>query len=74
MDTEPANVEQPKHPTSQLTSGELSRYQKELEHAVARLGQAPVVADLRAKLAEVLAEQEQRESIRRAARRGAPGL
>ena len=74
MDTEPAAIEQPRHPVHALTTGELTRFRRELEHAVVRLGQAPVVADLRAKLDEVLAEQESRDSIRQATRRGAPGL
>jgi hypothetical protein len=43
-----------------LTTYELKDYRKLLEHAVARLGEAPVVADLRAKLDAVLAEEESR--------------
>ncbi len=69
MHAEPMPVEQPQHPTSQLTTGELTRYRRELEHAVARLGQAPVVADLRAKLDEVAAEQEQRTQLARTVHR-----
>lgn len=53
----PAN---PPHPMYALTTSELSQYRRELEHAVTRLGEAPVVADLRAKLDEVLAEEESR--------------
>jgi hypothetical protein len=49
-----------------LTTGELARFRKELEHAVKRLGQAPVVEDLQAKLRLVLDEQESRTRIRQA--------
>ena len=70
MPAEPANVEQPKHPVHALPTGELSRFKRELEHAVKRISpDAPVQADLRAKLDEVLAEQQSRESIRRASGR-----
>lgn len=67
MPAEPMAVEQPPHPTSQLTTGELSAYRKELERAVQGISpDAPVQADLRASLAEVLVEQESRQSIRQA--------
>ena len=65
MTDEPANVEQPKHPVHALTTGELSRFRRELEHAVKRIPpEAPVQDDLRRKLSEVLAEEDQRQRIR----------
>jgi hypothetical protein len=75
MPAEPAHVEQPKHPVYALTTGELSRFRHELEHAVKGISpDAPVHADLRRKLDEVLAEQQSRESIRQASVKGSPGL
>ncbi len=54
-------MQQPPHPTSQLTTYELKDYRRELEHALKTLpGRAAVRAQLQAKLAEVLAEQESR--------------
>jgi hypothetical protein len=47
-----------------LTTTELARYRRELEHAVQGISpDAPVQADLRSKLAEVLAEQDERARI-----------
>jgi hypothetical protein len=47
-----------------LTTYELARYQRELEHAIKGIAtDAPVQADLRAKLAEVLAEQDERARL-----------
>jgi hypothetical protein len=47
-----------------LATYELARYRRELEHAVKGISpDAPVQADLRSKLAEVLAEQEQRAKL-----------
>ncbi len=67
MPAEPMAVEQPPHPTSQLTTGELSAYRKELENAIRVISpDAPVQADLRARLAEVLAEQDDRARLARA--------
>jgi hypothetical protein len=54
---------EPPHRLYALTTAEITRYRHELEHAVKRLGAAPVVADLQAKLAEVLAEQAERRQI-----------
>jgi hypothetical protein len=73
MTAEPANVNHPPHPTYALTTAELSRYRSELEHAVQRLGTAPVVTELREKLDEVVQEQESRLTAR-TVRRGAVGL
>ena len=67
MQTEPVTVEEPKHRVSQLTTSELARYRRELEHALATLPEdAPVRAVLRTKLDAVLAEIEDRARIARA--------
>jgi hypothetical protein len=56
-----AAVEQPKHPVHALTTFEISRYRRELENAIRGISpDAPVQADLKSRLAEVVAEQEQR--------------
>jgi hypothetical protein len=61
MPAEPATVDSPKHPIYALTTGEISRYRRELERAIAGIApDAPVQADLKRRLDEVLAEQEQR--------------
>jgi hypothetical protein len=66
---------EPKHPMHALTTYELRDYRRQLEHAVKGISpDAPVQADLRAKLNEVLAEQQSRESIRQASGKGCPGL
>lgn len=66
MPTEPA-VDRPPHPLGQLTTYELSGYRRQLESAIAsfeaRQPAAPGRADLQARLATVLAEQEQRVRI-----------
>jgi len=47
-----------------LTTYELRDYRRQLEHAIKGISpDAPVQADLRSKLDEVLAEQEQRAKI-----------
>jgi hypothetical protein len=47
-----------------LTTTEISRYRRELEHAIQGISpDAPVQADLRRKLDAVLAEQTSRERI-----------
>ena len=62
MPAEPGTVNQPPHPMHALTTYELARYRRELEHAVKGISpDAPVQADLRRKLDEVLAEQAERE-------------
>jgi hypothetical protein len=64
MPAEPAAVEQPKHPIHALTSYEIARYRRELEHAIGGISPgAPVQADLRRKLDEVTAEQAERARL-----------
>ena len=54
------------HPTAQLTTYELRNYRRELEHALKTLpDHATVRAQLQAKLAEVLDEQESRSQAAR---------
>ena len=62
----PADAPNPPHPMHQLTTFELRDYRKLLERALQdrQIGNAPIAAYLRAKLDEVLAEQEQRAQIR----------
>jgi hypothetical protein len=68
-------VAQPRHPVHALTTFELTRFRRELEHAIKDISpDAPVQDDLRRKLDEVLAEQESRTQIKHASRKGAPGL
>jgi hypothetical protein len=68
MPIEPGTVSQPKHPVSQLTTYELRDYRRQLEHAIADLPPpAPVQADLRRRLDEVIAEQDHRASAAGAA-------
>jgi hypothetical protein len=68
-------VAQPRHPVHALTTFELTRFRRELEHAIKGISpDAPVQDDLRRKLDEVLAEQESRTQIKHASRKGAPGL
>jgi hypothetical protein len=75
MPAEPMHVEQPQHPTSQLTTSELNRYRRQLEHSLKALPtQATVRTQLQARLAEVLAEQEQRNQLAQTVRRGPHGL
>ena len=55
---------QPHHPLGALTTSELTRYLRQLEHAINGLAaDAPIQADLRRKLGEVLAERHCRASI-----------
>ena len=64
MTTGPISVEEPEHPLHALTTYELSRYRRQLEHALKALPQHAAVRELlRGKLAEVLAEQESRVVI-----------
>ena len=64
MTAEPVTVELPEHPLHALTTYELSRYRRQLEHALKALPEHAAVRELlRAKLAEVLAEQESRVVI-----------
>ena len=64
MATEPAAVEPPRHPLPALTTYELARYRRELDHALQALpARAPVRALLQQRLAEVAAEQNSRVAI-----------
>ena len=60
-------VHQPQHPMHALTTYELRDHRRELERAIAFYHQhhpaAPVLADLRARLDDVLAEQDERARI-----------
>jgi hypothetical protein len=63
-------VEKPKHKLSELTTYELRDYRRELERAIAFFGQQdpvpPARADMQARLADVIAEQDDRTRIARA--------
>jgi hypothetical protein len=66
----PLTIEPPEHPLHELATYELSRYRRELEHALEPLPQHAAVRELlRGKLAEVLAEQESRVVIAEASAR-----
>jgi len=60
-------VSQPKHPMYALTTYELRDYRQELERAIGYYVKnhpsAPVLADLRTRLDDVLAEQDSRARI-----------
>jgi hypothetical protein len=63
MPAEPQTAE-PQYPVHQLTTSELTRYRRELEHAVKGIApDAPVQTELHRRLAVVLAEQDEREKI-----------
>lgn len=63
-------VAKPKHKLAELTTYELRDYRRELEKAIAFSGQQdpvpPARADMRARLADVIAEQDDRTRIARA--------
>jgi hypothetical protein len=63
----PDPVEEPRHPLHALTTYELCDYRRELESAIASLGgQAPVPPArdrLRARLYDVIAEQDDRKKL-----------
>jgi hypothetical protein len=64
MPSQSVTVEQPKHPLDALTSYELRNYRRDLEHAIKGISpDAPVQADLRARLDAVIAEQEDRARL-----------
>jgi DNA-binding transcriptional regulator/RsmH inhibitor MraZ len=66
----PVTVEPPDHPLHALATYELSRYRRELEHALEALPQHAAVRELLiGKLAEVLAEQDSRVLIAEASAR-----
>jgi hypothetical protein len=59
----------PPHPMHALTTYEIRDYKRELEHAIKGIAaDAPVQAQLRAKLDAVIAEQEERARIASRAR------
>jgi hypothetical protein len=63
MPTGPQTAE-PQYPVYQLTTSELTRYRRELEHAVKGIApDAPMHRELRRRLDAVLAEQGDREKI-----------
>lgn len=69
MTAEPVTVTPPKHPLWALTTYELARYRRELEHAATVLPEHAAVREvLRGRLAEVLAEQQSRTAIAAAGR------
>jgi hypothetical protein len=62
MPTDRTTVEQPKHPIPALTTYELRDYRRDLERAIKGISSdAPVQADLKRRLDEVIGEQEQRQ-------------
>ena len=64
MPAEPVTVQKPKHPLHALTSYELSRYRRDLEHAIKGISaDALVQADLRRKLDAVITEQDDRARL-----------
>jgi hypothetical protein len=67
MTTDPATVEQPKHPLYALTTSELSDQRRRLELAIASCdGMDPVPparSDLQARLDDVIAEQDDRTRL-----------
>jgi hypothetical protein len=69
MTAEPVTVQPPKHPMHALTTYELARYRRELEHALKELCEHAAVRELlQARLAEVLAEEDSRTKIANTAR------
>ncbi len=70
MPTEPVAVEKPEYPLYALTTYELRNFRRHLEQAVGYYvkhhPEAPVLADLRKTLGDVLAEQEDRARAARA--------
>ncbi len=66
-----ANTPEPAHPIGQLTTRELSDYRRQLERAIGdrTVGQAPIAADLREKLSEVMGEEADRKRRRQSGKR-----
>jgi hypothetical protein len=62
---------EPGHPIGQLTTRELSDYRRRPERAIGdrTIGQAPIAADLRKKLSEVISEEAERERYRQCGQR-----
>jgi hypothetical protein len=65
MPTEPVTIDRPPHPLAEMTTSELSHYKVSLERAIKRLT-VEASTKLRSQLADVLAEQEDRDRIRHA--------
>jgi hypothetical protein len=67
MATDPATVQEPKHPLYALTTSELSAHRRQLENAIAYYdGMDPVPqarGDLQARLDDVIAEQDDRTRL-----------
>ena len=64
MTAKPGPIAPPRHPLHALTTYELARYRRDLEHALRVLpAQTAIREQLRDKLAEVLAEQDSRTKI-----------
>jgi hypothetical protein len=63
MPSDYATLDRPPHPLAEMTTSELSRYKVSLERAIKRLT-VEASAELRSRLADVLAEEEDREHIR----------
>ena len=64
---QPPPVSEPQHPLGQLTTWELRDYRHDLEHCLAALpARGPARAQLTARLAAVVAEQDDRAKIRAA--------
>jgi hypothetical protein len=71
----PVTATRPGHPVHALATFELSRYRRDLEHAITGVSpDAPAQDDLRRQLDDVLAEEESRAQLQHASRKGAPGL
>jgi hypothetical protein len=62
---QPPPVDEPEHPLAQLTTYELAAYRRQLQAAIAffEQTQAPVPARTRDKLAQVIAEQDDRARV-----------
>jgi hypothetical protein len=74
LTAEPVTVEKPKHPLHALTTYELARYRRELEHALKTLpGHAEVRTLLQQRLTEALTEQQARTQLQQASRTGTTG-
>jgi hypothetical protein len=67
MATDPATVQQPKHPPAAMTTFELRDYRCQLETAIAyydRIDSVPQArSDLQARLDDVIAEQDDRTRL-----------
>jgi hypothetical protein len=65
--SQPSPVSEPEHPLDQLTTWELRDYRRDLECALAAFpADAPARSQLTARLAAVVAEQDDRAKIRAA--------